>query len=126
MKLALVIEKDPESMKLLKAVLEPWGIAILPAASTAEAEEMLHGTARPDVILCDIAVRSTDALTFILRLRSSDDPTVSKIPAIAMTVSYEDIDARRARAAGFDVFLHKPLDPDQLPHIVTLLMSGAC
>jgi CheY-like chemotaxis protein len=80
--------------------------------------------ARPDVILCDIAVRGTDAFSFIRRLRNSTDTKLNKIPAIATTVAYEDIDARTARAAGFDVFLRKPLDPDQLPHIVALLIAG--
>jgi CheY-like chemotaxis protein len=123
MKLALVIERDPESVKLLKAVLERWDIAITSATSTAEAEEIIRAV-RPDVILCDIAVRGTDALAFIRRLRNSADTNLSKIPAIATTVSYEDVDARTARAAGFDVFIRKPLDPDQLPHIVTLLMAA--
>jgi CheY-like chemotaxis protein len=122
MKLALVIEKDPESVKLLRAVLERWDIAITTTTSTAEAEEMLR-TLLPDVILCDIA-RGDDALSFIRWLRTSDDPKLANIPAIAMTVSYEDIDARVARAAGLDVFLRKPLDPDQLPHIVALLIAG--
>jgi CheY-like chemotaxis protein len=45
------------------------------------------------------------------------------VPAIAMTAAYEDIDARTARSAGFDVFLRKPIDPDQLPHTVALLVS---
>lgn len=121
-KVALVIERDPESVKLLQALLERWDIAITGATSTAEAEEIIRTVRRPDVILCDIAVRGTDALDFIRRLRSSADINLSKVPAIAMTASYEDVDARTARAAGFDVFIRKPLDPDQLPHIVTLLM----
>jgi CheY-like chemotaxis protein len=123
MKIALVIEEDPESVKLLKAILERWDIAISPVTSTAKAEEMLR-TVLPDVILCDIGVRGTDALTFIRWLRSSGDPKLSKMPVIGMTVLYEDIDARTARAAGFDVFLRKPLDPDQLPHVVALLIAG--
>jgi CheY-like chemotaxis protein len=51
------------------------------------------------------------------------DGRVRDIPAIAMTAAYEDIDARSARDAGFDVFLRKPIDPDQLPHTVALLLA---
>jgi CheY-like chemotaxis protein len=40
-----------------------------------------------------------------------------------MTAAYEDIDARIARDAGFDVFLRKPIDPDQLPHTVAVLLA---
>ena len=46
------------------------------------------------------------------------------MPVIATTVAYEDIDARTARAAGFDVFLRKPLDPDQLLHVVAFLVGA--
>ena len=124
MKIALVIENDPESVKLLAAILERWDFKITAVTSTAQAQDMLERTFVPDIILCDISIRGTDALTFIRWLRGSSDPRLSKMPVIGMTVLYEDIDARTARAAGFDVFLRKPLDPDQLPHIVTLLVAA--
>jgi len=37
--------------------------------------------------------------------------------------AYDDIDARIARGAGFNVFLRKPIDPDQLCHAVALLIA---
>lgn len=123
MKRALVIERDPESVKLVEAILERWGFAISSAASTTDAVDMIRAV-RPHIILCDITTPITDAFAFIRDLRSSPDTTLHKVPVIATTTSYEDIDARTARAAGFDVFLRKPLDPDQLPHIVSLLIAG--
>ena len=119
---ALVIEPNAESARLVQAVLEPWGVTVVTASSTAEAEVMVTAV-WPDVILCDIQPPEADALRFIQRLRSSADSRVRNIPAIAMTAAYEDIDARTARGAGFDVFLHKPIDPDQLPHTVALLLA---
>jgi CheY-like chemotaxis protein len=68
---------------------------------------------RPHIIFCDITSPIPEAFTFIRDLRSSRDTRLSKTPAIATTASYEDIDASRARAAGFDVVLKKPLDPEQ-------------
>jgi CheY-like chemotaxis protein len=123
MKLALVIERDAESVKLVKAILERWDFAIRSAASTTEAVDMIRAV-RPHIILCDITTPITDAFAFIRDLRGSPDTTGNKVPVIATTTSYEDIDARTARAAGFDVFLRKPLDPDQLPQIVSRLIAG--
>jgi CheY-like chemotaxis protein len=123
MKLALVIEKDSESVKLVRAILERWDFAISSAASTAEAADMIRAV-RPHIILCDITPPITEAFAFIRDLRNSPDARLNKMPVIATTTSYEEIDARSARAAGFDVFLRKPLDPDQLPHIVALLVAG--
>jgi CheY-like chemotaxis protein len=119
---ALVIETHPDSASLVQAVLEPWGITVLRASSTAEAATMI-GAVRPEIILCDIAPPHADGLDFLRRLRASADPRLRTVPAIAMSAAYEDIDARTARAAGFDVFLRKPIDPDELPHTVAALIG---
>ena len=119
--LALVIEDDRESASLLQAALEPWGVRVVKTSSTEEAQGVLAAL-RPDIVLCDIDLPGADGLTFVRWLRESSDARLHKIPAIAMTLRYEDVDARTARAAGFDVFLRKPIDPDQLPHVVALLV----
>jgi CheY-like chemotaxis protein len=119
---ALVIEPSAESAHLLQAVLEPWGVVVMMTASTAEAELMLAAVT-PDIVLCDIRPPHADGLRFIQWLRASPDVRLRNIPAIAMTAAYEDIDARAARGAGFDVFLRKPIDPEQLPHTVSLLLA---
>ncbi len=123
MKLALVIEKDAESVKLLKAILERWDFAISSATSTAEAMDMIRAV-RPHVILCDIAAPISEAFTFIRDLRNSPDERLKMMPVIATTTLYEEVDDRTARAAGFDVFLRKPLDPEMVPYIIGLLVSG--
>ena len=121
---ALLIERDAESAKLIQVVLEPWGVTVVIVASIREAEIMI-ATVRPDIILCDIVAPHGDGLEFIRRLRTSRDIKLKNIPAIAITAAYEDVDARAARAAGFDVFIRKPIDPDQLPHTVALLIGQA-
>ena len=121
---ALVIEPNVESARLVQAVLEPWGVAVITASSTAEAE-LIAKAIHPDIILCDIEPPYAAGLRFIESLRTSSDGDLRRIPAIAMTAAYEDIDARTARAAGFDVFLRKPIDADQLPHTVALLVARA-
>lgn len=120
---ALVIEDDRESATLLKAILEPWGVFVVSASSAEEAKGML-ATVRFEVILSDIDLPGEDGLTFVRWLRQCADTRIDKIPAIALTFNYEDVDARTAREAGFDVFLRKPVDPDQLPHIVALLVAS--
>jgi CheY-like chemotaxis protein len=119
---ALVIEDHAESARLLEAVLEPWGVVVITTTTAEEAELMLEAV-RPDVILCDIVLPGSDGLTFVRRLRQCSDNRLKSTPAIALTAAYEDVDARTARKAGFDVFLRKPVDPDQLPHIVAFLVS---
>jgi CheY-like chemotaxis protein len=120
---ALVVEDDRESARLLRAILEPWGVVIMSVSSAEEAQATV-ATVHPDVILCDINLPGADGLTFVRWLRQHVDARLQRIPAIAMTFRYEDVDARTAREAGFDVFLQKPIDPDQLPHLVALLVAA--
>ena len=124
MKLALVVDRDAESIKLVRAVLEKSDFAVISAATIDKARDVLKA-ARPDVIMCDVGVPPVEALAFIRTLRGSADVKLNRIPAIATTVAYEDIDARTVRAAGFDVLLRKPLDPDHLPEIVALLVAAS-
>jgi len=120
---ALVVDDHLESILLIEAILEPWGVSIVSASSAAEAESMLQAI-RPDVILCDLVMPGLDGLTFIRRLRTHGDPRIRNIPAVAITAMYEDISARMARDAGFDVYIRKPIEAEQLPHTIALLVGG--
>jgi CheY-like chemotaxis protein len=93
------------------------------AASTTEAMDMIRAV-HPSVILCDIATPISEAFGFIHDLRNSPDARLKTMPVIVTTTLYEDVDERTARAAGFDVFLRKPLDPEILPDVIGLLVSG--
>ena len=122
MKLVLVIERDAECVRLIKAILErDFGIAHV--ASAGEAMNLLNAV-RPDVVVYDIETPITDAFAFVRALKESPDTSISKIPIIA-TTARDDVDSHRARAAGFDVLLHKPVDPDYLPQIVTLVIAAS-
>jgi two-component system, OmpR family, response regulator len=120
---ALVVDDHLESILLIEVILEPWGVSIVSAASAAEAESMIQAI-QPDVILCDLVMPGLDRLTFIRRLRTHGDPRIRNIPAVAITAMYEDISARIARDAGFDVYIRKPIDAEQLPHTIALLVEG--
>ena len=119
---ALVIEDYEESVALLHAVLEPAGIQVL-AARSAEDARRLMDTAKPDVVLCDLVLPGDDGLAFVRWLRDEGPAESRRVPAIAMTAFYERYGTREVREAGFDVYLHKPLDPDQVPYVVGRLIA---
>ncbi|HEV8474112.1 MAG TPA: response regulator [Methylomirabilota bacterium] len=118
----LVIEDHLESTALLHAVLEPSGIRVLEARSMEEAQTVL-ARERPDVILCDLMLPGEDGLAFIRWLRARPAEEDRRIPSVAITAFYERFSVREVRDAGFDVFLQKPLDPDQIPYIVGRLVA---
>lgn len=119
---ALVVEDHPESASLLRAILEPCGMAVVTVRSAAEAEVMLKAI-RPEVILCDIVLPGEDELSFVRRLRQHEDSGIRSIPTIAMTAFFERIEAHTAHQAGFDILMKKPVDPEQVQVVVARLVG---
>jgi CheY-like chemotaxis protein len=120
---ALVVDGDRRSAEFVRAVLEPRGISVVRVQSAEEADLMLAAIT-PEVLLCDIALPGEDGLSFMRRLRKATAPAIRNVPTIAMTAAYGKFDARAVREAGFDVFLRKPPDPEQLADTVVLLVAN--
>lgn len=107
-KRVLVIEDVVENLRLFRAILN------LEDASVFEATDAREGIAiarreRPDIILMDLQMPGMDGLTATRLLR--EDPQTSDIPVIVLTASAMDEDRRRAREAGCDGYITKPIDP---------------
>ena len=70
-----------------------------------------------DVILMDVQMPNMDGYTATQRIRDLDDSR-AEIPIIAMTANAYDEDRRKAQEAGMDGFLAKPLDVDEMMHLL--------
>jgi two-component system, sensor histidine kinase len=69
---------------------------------------------RPDVALVDIGLPGLDGYELARRVRASAEPWSSQVMLIALTGYGQASDIDRARAAGFNRHLLKPVDPVQL------------
>jgi CheY-like chemotaxis protein len=116
----LVVDDHHDSVQLLIAALEPFGALVLAAGSAPEARELLSAT-DVDIIVCDLGLPGETGLEFIRWVRAR--ATGRDIPAIAVTFFSERFGVREARAAGFDVFLRKPIDPTDIVHVVATLVN---
>jgi CheY-like chemotaxis protein len=117
---ALVVDDHRDSVALLVAALEPFGAAVIAAGSAPEARELLSA-AEVDIIVCDLELPGENGLELIRWVRAR--PARSDIPAIAVTFFSERFGVREARAAGFDVFLRKPIDPTDIVRVVATLVN---
>ena len=116
----MVVDDHHDSVQLLVAALEPFGALVLAAGSAPEARELLNATP-VDVILCDLGLPGKNGLEFIRSVRAR--PSGHNVPAIAVTFFSERFGVREARAAGFDVFLRKPIDPTDIVRVVATLVN---
>jgi len=115
-----VVDDHRDSVHLLIAALEPFGAAVIAAGSAPEARELLRAT-DVDVVVCDLELPGENGLEFIRWVRSRS--STGDVPAIAVTFFPERFGVREARAAGFDVYLRKPIDPTDIVGVVATLMK---
>ncbi len=118
----LIVEDDDDARDLMQAVLEQRGARVSAADSVARAFELLdHAPA--DVVVSDIAMPDEDgfALARRLRARSADDGGLT--PIIAVSAFAARSDRVRALAAGFDRYLHKPVDFDELSGAINAVVD---
>jgi len=109
----LVVEDEADTRDLLAAALGHSGAEVDPAASADEAMAALRRH-RPDVLICDIGMPGEDGFALLARVRALAAEDGGLVPAIALTAYARSDDRRRVLAAGYQVHLSKPVDPDEL------------
>jgi CheY-like chemotaxis protein len=73
------------------------------------------------VLLSDIGMPGEDGYSFIRQVRALDKERGGTIPALALTAYTRPEDAARARDAGFDMHVPKPIEPLEVVGVVAQL-----
>jgi signal transduction histidine kinase/CheY-like chemotaxis protein len=118
----LVVDDEPDTRELLATVLRAChaDVAVVP---TADAAVDVLERVRPDVLVSDIMMPGLDGYELIRQLRASEATRGGHVPAIAVTGRGGADDRRQAFAAGFDAYLAKPVDPEELAQIVAAVTA---
>jgi len=117
----LVIEDNALNLKLVRAVLEHAGFAVL-SAPTGEEGVTLATHHSPDLVLMDLQLPGIHGTEALRQLRSH--PSSSGIPVVAVTAYAMREDREQARAAGFDGFVEKPISTRALPRQVQRFLEA--
>jgi CheY-like chemotaxis protein len=118
----LVVDDDDDSRDLITCILEEWGASVTGASSADEGMRLLQQS-RPDVLLSDIGMPDVDGYAFMRQVRGMPPERGGGVPAIALTAYASESDGARARAAGFQAHVTKPIDPDALTATVAELVG---
>ena len=110
MKKILIVEDTELNRDLLVQLLED-DYLIVTAADGAEGIERA-GQERPDLILMDLSLPRVDGWEATRRIKSAEE--LAQVPIIALTAHAMQGDEEKARAAGCDDYLTKPIDEDRL------------
>lgn len=116
----LVVDDNPTNLKLLSFLLTAQGYAVTVAHSAEEALELLAKCA-PRLILLDIQLPGIDGLTFARMLRA--EPATRDTVIVAVTAFAMKGDEDKAREAGCDGYISKPVDTRALPEQVAAYLA---
>ena len=105
----LVVEDDLVNLELVIALLEQEGCQVLTAES-AEAALRLARLERPHLILMDLQLPGMTGYEATQKLKA--DPATAAIPVVALTAQAMRGEEEKAKAAGCDAYIAKPLDPE--------------
>ncbi len=103
----LVVEDNESNMKYITDLLEDAGYEAIHAFSAETAIEQTE-MAKPSLILMDISLPGMDGLTATKVLKSN--PVTAHIPVVALTAHAMKDDESKAKEAGCDAYLLKPID----------------
>lgn len=118
-KKVLLVEDYTDVRKMMSIFLRHSGYEVLEAADGYEALE-LAVEEKPDLVLMDIALPVLDGIQATRAIRQHED--LADIPIIAVT-AYGDFYEKRAREAGCNEVIQKPLHLDHLEPLVEQYVS---
>jgi two-component system cell cycle response regulator DivK len=75
-----------------------------------------------DLVLLDIHLSEEDGYEVLARIRANERFDRTKVVAVTADVSSANLN--RAKAAGFDGFLSKPINVDQFPDQIQRVLDG--
>ena len=116
----LIVEDNPQNMKVVQMALRPHGYTLLEATDGEKALRAVSNGARPDLIIMDIQLPKMNGLEVTRRLRQI--PGFSRIPIIAVTAYAMRGDEEKIVEAGCDVYLPKPINTRELPRLVAEML----
>jgi CheY-like chemotaxis protein len=109
---ALLVDDDARNIFALSSVLERRGMDVLTATTGREAISILKADRGISIVLMDIMMPEMDGYETIQAIRA--DPSVRRLPIIALTAKAMKGDRERCLEAGASDYLAKPVNTEQL------------
>lgn len=118
----LIIEDNEDNRELMAYLLRAFGFDVSTARDGGEGIDVLEQL-RPDLIICDVHMPKVDGLGVVSFVKARSD--LARVPMVAVTALAMAGDEERLLAAGFDGYISKPIEPQQLvAEVGRFLVSG--
>lgn|SRR5215813_14034616 len=119
----LVVEDDPNNLMVVTEFLDFLGVKeVQTCDSGAQGLRIAESMPQIDLILLDIQLPDEDGYTVLRHIRAN--PKLQGVRVVAVTANVLPQDEARARAAGFDGFIGKPLNFGHFLSQIEALLQG--
>ncbi|MGA9531877.1 MAG: response regulator [Anaerolineales bacterium] len=118
----LIVEDNVSNFVLMARMLGYAGLQCEWKTSGYEVVEYADTLKDIALILMDIRLPYEDGYAALRKLRDSEH--LNDIPVVAVTAYADEDQMKRARLAGFNGFLGKPLNPDRFPDQIRSVLNG--
>ena len=119
----MVVDDNADTCELLRTVLEQAGASVVVAQSVDSAVEAFR-KGPSHAVIADIRLGNTDGYELIKTIREYNAQYRGFTPAVAITGFASPEDQERAKVAGFNAYLPKPFDPDDVVSTVVRVLRG--
>jgi CheY-like chemotaxis protein len=120
----LLVDDDADTLQILSVMLADSKATVQTAASVREALEVLEWY-QPDIVVSDLAMPGEDGYSLIRQLRALESENGKQTPTVALTSYVRVEDRTHALTAGFNMFVPKPVQPDELITAIANLTGAA-
>lgn len=117
----LVVDDDPQVLRLLRVNFELEGYDVMTATNGEEALDLV-GRDSPDAVICDVMMPGIDGLEVVRRLRA--DPATVALPLVVVSAKAQRSDVAAGLQLGADAYVTKPFDPAELLKVVAGLLAA--
>jgi PAS domain S-box-containing protein len=123
----LVVDDEPDSRDFAAFVLEQAGAIVTHVSSGIEALQAIEQFT-PNLIVSDVGMPEMDGYMLLRHLRAHwqslmGESSANQVPAIALTAYAGEFDRQQAIAAGFQMHLTKPIEPEELINAIVNLLK---
>jgi DNA-binding response OmpR family regulator len=112
----LVVDDDPDIVRLLKYFLEAKGRQVQTASTGAEALELFKREP-PDLVILDVMLPGMDGWAVLQKIRES-----SQVPVLMLTGKDAPTDKAKGLLSGADDYIAKPFDLAELEARIVAVM----
>lgn len=120
---ALVVEDDAGGMAIIGVMMRHLGIKAFINTTGEGVVSMAHAMKPPpDIIFLDINLPRTTGYEILKQIR--DDAKIKEVTVVAVTAQDADTEIPKAKEAGFDAYIGKPISRMRFPRQLRRILKG--